>query len=76
MTTLLEGGMPSESKTRRLAGLRGVVREGDNGRLWFRSVLLPGTMAGVRNCSNERSCSGMRRGVSMMVGWDVSRNPR
>lgn len=53
--------MPSASKTRRLAGLKRVVLEGDKGRLCFRGVLL------VRNCSNGRSCSGMRRRVSIMV---------
>lgn len=33
LTTLLESEMPSASKTRRLAGFKRVVRDGDNGRL-------------------------------------------
>ena len=47
--TLVESKMPSASNTRRLAGFRGVVRDGDKGRLCFRGVLLPVKVTGARN---------------------------
>lgn len=68
--------MRSASKTRRLAGFRGVVCDGDKGRLCFRGVLL-GMFGRARNCSNGRSCSGIRGRASMFVdGRDVDGDQR